>query len=192
MHSDQGRQFESELLSEVCKLLNIRKTRTTPYHPQCDGLVERFNRTLLDMLATCCKDHPFNWEQHVRKVCMAYNTGVHPSTGFTPFYLMFGRQARLPVDIMFGTNKPELQSPNEYAATLENQLTTAFETAHKQMGRQHLRQKEYYDKKLHGQAYQKGDLVWLHSSAIKKGQHRKLHHPWTGPHQVLKQISEAT
>ena len=83
-----------------------------------------------------------------------HNTGVHPSTGFTPFYLMFGRQACLPVDIMFGTNKPELQSPNEYVATLENQLTTAFETAHKQMGRHHLCQ-EYYDNKLRGQAYQK-------------------------------------
>ena len=192
LHSDQGRQFESELLTEVCKILSIRKTRTTPYHPQCDGLVERFNRTLLDMLATCSKDHPFNWEQQIRKVCMAYNTSVHPSTGFTPFYLMFGRQARLPVDIMFGTSKPQSQSPNEYAATLKKQLTSAFDMAHKQMGRQHMRQKEFYDKKLHGQPYQKGDLVWLHSPVVKRGQHRKLHHPWTGPYQVLKQISEAT
>ena len=147
LHSDQGRQFESELLTKVCKLLNIRKTRTTPYHPQCDGLVERLNRTLLDMLATCSKEHPFNWEQHIRKACMAYNTSIHPSTGFTPFYLMFGRQARLPVDTMFGTSKPESQSPNEYAATLKKQLTSAFDLAREQMGRQHMRQKEYYDKK---------------------------------------------
>ena len=91
LHSDQGRQFESNLVREVCKLLHINKTRTTPYHPQCDGLVERFNRTLLHMLATCTEDHPGDWEQHIRKVCMAYNVSVHPSSGFSPFYLMFGR-----------------------------------------------------------------------------------------------------
>ena len=60
LHSDEGREFESELLKEVCKLLNIHKRRTTPYHPQSDGLVERFNRTLLHMLATSVKDHPFD------------------------------------------------------------------------------------------------------------------------------------
>ena len=59
LHSDQGRQFESKLIAKICHLLNIEKTRTTPYHPQSDGLVERFNRTLLDMLSTCAKDHPF-------------------------------------------------------------------------------------------------------------------------------------
>jgi len=62
LHSDQGRQFESQLLSEVCKLMHIHKTRTTPYHPQCDGLVERFNRTMLTMLATCAKENPLDWE----------------------------------------------------------------------------------------------------------------------------------
>ena len=67
LHSDQGRQFEGQLITEVCKLLNINKTRTTPYHPQWDGLVERFNRTLLNMLATCAKDHPFDWEHYIRK-----------------------------------------------------------------------------------------------------------------------------
>ena len=95
LHSDQGRQFESELIAEICKLLHIKKSRTTPYHPQGDGLVEQYNRTLLSMLATTVKDHPQDWEDHIRKVCMAYNTCVHPTTGFTPFYLMFGRQARL-------------------------------------------------------------------------------------------------
>ena len=81
LHSDQGRQFESELLKEICRILNVKKTRTSPYHPQCDGLVERFNRTLLDMLGTTTQDHPFDWEDQIHKVCMAYNTSVHASTG---------------------------------------------------------------------------------------------------------------
>ena len=65
LHSDQGRQFESELLSHLCKILNIEKTRTTSYHPQSDGLIERFNQTLVQMLATCIEQHPFEWEDHI-------------------------------------------------------------------------------------------------------------------------------
>jgi len=62
LHTDQGKQFESSLLQEICKILNTSKSRTTAYHPQCGGLVERFNRTLQDMLATTIKDHPFRLE----------------------------------------------------------------------------------------------------------------------------------
>jgi len=85
LHTDQGRQFESQLMSEVCKLLGIHKTKTTPYHPQSDGLVERFNHTMLNMLAVCVKDNPFNWEKYIWKIRMAYNSSVQASTGFTPF-----------------------------------------------------------------------------------------------------------
>jgi transposase InsO family protein len=76
IHSDQGRQFESKLFKEVCRILQIKKSRTTPYHPQCDGLVERYNRTLLNMLATASKGNPKNWESFVRSMCFAYNTSV--------------------------------------------------------------------------------------------------------------------
>ena len=93
LHSGQGRQFESILISEICKLLQIHKSRTTPYHLQGDGLAEYFNRTLLDMLSTTIKDHQDTWEDHVQAVCLAYNTSVQSTTGYTPFYLMFGRQA---------------------------------------------------------------------------------------------------
>ena len=80
LHSDQGRQFESELLKEICKIFQIKKTRTTPYHPEYDGQVERFNRTLLDMLSTTMKDHPFDWEDQLSNVCMAYNISDFPLT----------------------------------------------------------------------------------------------------------------
>jgi len=128
LHSDQGRQFESKLLSEVCRLLQIHKTRTTPYHPQCDGLVERFNRTLLSMLSTTADDHPFDWEPHLWKVCMAYNSSIQASTGYTPFYLMFGREVRLPIDIMYGTNQTPLDLPSagEYATQLQSRLLHAY------------------------------------------------------------------
>ena len=129
LHSDQGRQFESELMKEICKILNIRKTRTTPYHPQCDGLVERFNRTLLDMLATTVRNHPYAWEDHIRKISMAYNSSVHSSTGFTPFYLMFGREAKLPIDLMYGTGNDKSIPTTEYANQLKKGLEDAYTCA---------------------------------------------------------------
>ena len=74
LHSDQGRQFESELIAEICKLLGIKTTHTTSYHPQSDGLVERYNRTLLSMLATMATKNPFDWESHLRPLCLAVYT----------------------------------------------------------------------------------------------------------------------
>ena len=100
LHSDQGCQFESLLLSKVCKLLELQKSHATAYHPQSDGSVERWNRTLLQSLSTMVEDHPEDWDECVRKVCMEYNTSLHPTTGFTPFYLMFGHQAKLPVELL--------------------------------------------------------------------------------------------
>ena len=192
LHSDQGRQFESDLIAEICKVLHIEKSRTTLYHPQGDGLVERYNRTLLNMLSTTVKDHPHNWEDHIRKVCMAYNTCVHPTTGFTPFYLMFGRQARLPVDIVYGTSIPDETSTNEYAATLRSSLEEAYDKVRSHMGKKIERQQELYNKKVHGEPFECNDLVWLHSKVVPRGQSRKLHHPWKGPFRVLKRISDVT
>ena len=192
LHSDQGRQFESHLIKEICKLLRVNKTRTTPYHPQGDGLVERFNRTLLNMLAICAKDHPFEWEYHIRKVCMAYNSSVHSSTGYTPFYLMFGRQARLPVDIMYSTREQVPKPHGEYARDLQVRLQSAFDLVRENVSKEQQRQKDFYDIKIHGNPFQKEDLVWLHTPAVKKGASRKLHHPWSGPFKVIKKISEST
>ena len=101
LHSDQGQQFESALVKEICNILEVKKTHTTPYNPLGNGMVGRFNRTLLDMLSTTVGKHPSNWEQNIRRVCLAYNSSVHASTGLSPFFLMFGRQVKLPVDLMY-------------------------------------------------------------------------------------------
>ena len=169
-------------------MLHINKTRTTPYHPQRDGLLERFNRTLLHMLATCTEDHPGDWEQHIRKVCMAYNVNVHPSTGFSPFYLMFGRQARLPIDLIYGTGPQvmENQSVGEYAASLKSRVSAAFDLVRRNVSQHHVYQKKLYDQKVHGQQFSTGDWVWLYSPVVGKGGSRKLNCPWKGPYTVIK------
>ena len=190
LHSDQGWQFESQLLNEVCKLLHIHKTRTTPYHPQSDGLVERFNRTMLSMLATCAKNNPLDWETHIRKVCMAYNTSVQASTGYTPFFLMFGRQARIAADVMYGTPTSTNHSVNEYAATLRKQMDKAFGLARQHSLSKQLRQKELYDLKVHGKPFKKGNYVWFNTPMGRQRPSKKLYHPWAGPYKVVKKLSD--
>ena len=190
LHSDQGKQFESKLIQQICSILKISKSRTTAYHPQCDGLVERFNRTLKHMLATSLKDHPFDWEDRLRKVCMAYNTSVQASSGYTPFYLLYGREARLPIDLMYGTKRPSPQSVHEYASNLKQSLNDAYSAVRQQLNQAHARQKQYYDRKVHGEPYKKGDLVWLHNPTVPPGQSAKLMHPWTGPYRIVERLSE--
>ena len=191
LHSDQGRNFESAVISEVCKLLGVVKTRTTPYHPQSDGLVERFNRTLLSMLATAAVEQPFDWESQLRRLCLAYNTSIHPTTGETPFLLMFGRQVRMPVDVMYGTFTPQPSTVPQYVADLRSNLEAAYQRVRDCMGRKLDRQKEVYDRKAHGEPFEQGDLVWLHTSAVPRGRSKKLHCPWSGPFSIVRRLSDA-
>ena len=101
VHSDQGRQYESVLFTEVCRLLEIRKTRTTPYHPQSDGMVERFNKTLATMLSAYVNENHRDWDESIPYVMMAYRSSQHETTGFTPNMLMLGREVTTPLDIMY-------------------------------------------------------------------------------------------
>ena len=188
LHSDQGHNVESAVISEVCKLLGVCKSRTTTYHPQSDGLVERLNRMLL---ASAAGDRPSEWEKHLRRLCHAYNTSVHPTTGFLPFSLMFGRQTRMPVDIMLGTTTPNPSTVPQYVADLRTILEQAYAYVRDHMGHKLAQQKERYDVRSNGKPLEVGDLVWLHNPAVPRGKSRKLHRPWTGPYRVLDEISDA-
>ena len=99
LHTDQDPQFQSRLMKSVCRLLDITKTRTTAYHPQSDGMIERYNRTLQKMLSSCVDDHQ-EWDLHLQRTMFAYRTSVHSSTSNSPSLLMFGRELVLPLDIL--------------------------------------------------------------------------------------------
>ena len=191
LHSDQGRNFESAVVAEACRLLGVEKSRTTPYHPQSDGLVERFNRTLLDMLATAVGDQPFEWEQHLRRLCYAYNTSIHPTTGFSPFQLMFGRTARMPADITLGTTTSADATQPQYVTSLRTSLETMYGYVRENMECMQAKQKVRYDAKSQDRPFSIGDLVWLHSPAVPRGKSRKLHRPWTGPFRVVAKSSDS-
>ena len=191
IHSDQGRNFESNMFAELCRLLGIHKTRTTPYHPQSDGLVERLNRTLRMLLTTHMQHVPEDtWDDHLPSLMLAYRSSVHESVKFTPHYLMFGRESRLPIDIMFGGGPAPGETPSEYVSQLRERLEVAYRTAREHLKGAQKHQKEQYDRKATGGRYSEGDLVWLYSPAVLKGKSRKFHRPWRGPYRIMKAISD--
>ena len=108
--SDQGKQFESELFKELCSQLGIDKKRSSPGHQQNNGLVERFNRTLLDMLAKYIDSNQRSWDRYLQFVMLAYRSTVQENTGFSPACLTLGREIKLPCDLLYGCGPSETHS----------------------------------------------------------------------------------
>ena len=99
----------------------MTKSRTTPYHAMGNGMTERFNRSLLDMLGTLEPHQKPNWKPHVAPLVHAYNCTRHESTDQSPYYLMFGREPRLPIDLAFGINNQQQKSLTKYIEELETE-----------------------------------------------------------------------
>ena len=97
--SDQGTNFMSKLIQEVCNYFQTNKIKTAPYNPKCDGLVERFNRTLCKMLAAYCDSNQANWDLYLPLFLFAYRTSQQTTTESSPFELLYEREPRLPSNL---------------------------------------------------------------------------------------------
>ena len=130
LHSDQGRHFESKIVQELCKLYGIEKSRTTPYHPEGNGQCERFNRTLHDRLRTLYTMKKRRWPDYLPELVYTYNCTPHSTTGYAPYYLFFGREPKMPIDL--GVNDDIDNSTgtvDEWVADHYKRLHTAFQIA---------------------------------------------------------------
>jgi len=173
LHSDQGATFESQIISELCKLTGITKSRTTPYHPMGNGIVERFNRTLLNMLGTLEPSQKTDWKSAVGPLVHAYNCTRHDSTGFTPYELMFGRRPRLAIDAVLGLigESDQCQDYGEYMQKLKTRLDHAYNLASKASKSSQQKQKSQYDKRQRGAVVKAGDRVLIKIVAFD-GKHK--------------------
>lgn len=189
IHSDQGRDFESNLIQDLLRMLGIRKSRTTPYHPQGDPQPERFNRTLLSMLGTLDPKQKQRWSQKISQLVHAYNCSQNDATGYSPYLLMFGREARLPVDICFGVAEDDqkTKSYHQYVAKLKKDLQRAYRLATEASDSNHQRNKKAHDKHVKEQVLDKGDRVLLRNLGVT-GKH-KLKCKWLpSPYIVMEKL----
>ena len=185
--SDRGTAFLSKLMLDVYELMGIRKTNTTAYHPQTDGLVERFNRTLTGMLAKCVEGNGKDWDQHLQYVLFTYRSSLQHSTGDSPFYLLYGRDPLLPTDEAL--HVPMDQSTiniGDYKEQMSQRFSMAWRLAHLGIDKAQERQKCSHDKLAKQPIIQIGDRVFVFSPAKKRGKAYKLARPFVGPYCVLK------
>ena len=170
IHHDQGGEFENNLFDHLEKLCDIKHSRTTPYHPEGNGQVERFNRTLLQMLRCLPECYKSRWNEHLNKVVHAYNCTRNDSTGYAPFYLIFGRHPRLPIDMIFDSiSKSQSRSKVEYVNKWKTAMNEAYAIANKRSVSAGERNKNRYDTKSQSLDLHPDDRVLVRNLSERGG-----------------------
>ncbi len=193
IHSDQGSNYQSKPFTELCELLEVRKTRTSVRNPKCNGQTERLNKTLVRMIRAYLKDQS-EWDLNLGCLASAYRSTPHQSTGVTPNLLMFGREVRLPAEIVFGSEtvrKNEVVSSyGAYVEQLKSTMQHAHDVARKNLNACAKRQKEIYDHNARFSKFDTGDLVWYLQATRKESVNPKLVFPYAGPFIVKQRLSD--
>lgn len=151
IHTDRGQTFLSNILKQLNMLLSIKHTVTTPYRPQSNGTCERLNSTIISRIRTLHPHEKPKWHMHLDSLLLAYNSTVHESTGTSPFYTMFGRQPKIPLDLMIRIPNMdnELQATGKsFVADRETELKASFELCAKNIAKRKERNKRNYDRKV--------------------------------------------
>ncbi|XP_033752174.1 uncharacterized protein LOC117335982 [Pecten maximus] len=185
MLTDQGAQFTSQMMREVSRLLSIRRLTTTPYHPMCNGLVERFNGTLKQMLRRMCSERPKDWDKYLNALLFAYREVPQESLGFSPFELLYGRTIRGPIMILkelWTKEVPddEVKTTYQYVMDLRERLDETCELAKEQLRTAKISQRKYYNRKAKDRQLDVDDKVLI----LLPTKTNKLLMQWRGPYSV--------
>ena len=187
--TDQGSNFMSQLLREVYRLLHVEPIRTSPYHPQTDGLVERFNQTLKAMLKKAASEDGKDWDRLIPYLLFAYREVPQSSTGFSPFELLYGRQVRGPLDILRETWEAKARNTESvisYVLAMREKLSKMRDLVQQNLKQSQAEQKVWYDRNARSRVFEPGTevLVLLPTSASK------LLARWQGPYKIVRKVGQ--
>ena len=190
--SDRGSEFESQLFKELCRVLGIDKIRTTAYKPSTNGMIERLHRSMNSMIGKVVDFQQRYWDEQVPVIMAAYRASRHESTGFSPNYLMFGRELTMPADIISGVPeelKKYYSSENEYVANLQEKLRLIYEKTRVALGKVAERNKNYYDIGVKSREFETGQWVLYYLPKATQGRSIKLEKLFTGPFLIVRKYS---
>jgi hypothetical protein len=173
----------------LCKLMDITKLRTTSYKASTNAQIERFHRTLNMLLGRIIDEDQRNWDECLPYVLSAYRSSVQESTGYTPNFLMFGRETNSPLDLMLG--RPENQPPRyiDFVEDRATKMETAYELTRQHLRTAALRNKHYFDARVKPRSFKVGQWVWLYIPRRRMGLSPKWQRLYTGPYLVIKELS---
>lgn len=189
MLTDLGSQFTSSLMNEVCRLICLKHLTTTPYHPICTGLVERFNGSLKTILKRICAENPHDWDKYLNAALFAYREVPQESLGFSPFDLIYGRSVRGPLTILKELWSKEIEDPDvkstyQYVVDLRQRLETVTEIAHNHLQKSARTYKLQYDRKAKQRKMKVGEKVLV----LLPRKTNKLLLQWKGPYTVVEKF----
>ena len=185
IQSDKGKEFVAKVCKAMYSVFAVRKVQTSGWHPQANGQVERFNKTLAEMLTKLCAKDQVNWPNYLRTVVMEYNAMVHCSTGESPYWMLFGRDFRFPLEIKNSVGSTIDPDWNQSRIAL---IAKRVNKAIRRNADRHKENAASYNKKRIPHGLKKGDLVievTMQSTNKAKGTHKKLKLPGKGPYKVV-------
>ena len=186
MLTDCGSQFTAEGMKEVSRLLSRQQITTTPYHPICNGLIERFHMTLKHMLHRMCAERPMGWDKYLPALLFAIKEVPQESLGFSPFELFSGRNVKGPMAILrklWSGEAPHEQvlSTYQYVTELRDRFEQTCKLAHENLKKVQIKQKAYYDRRDRSRKFDVGDKVLL----LLPTDGNKLLLQWKGQYEVV-------
>ena len=183
LHSDQGRNFESTLLHEICNFMGITKTRTTSYHPQCEGQTERQNRTIQALLSAFASKRKDDWDLWLDSVTFAYNTSKHDALGISPYQVVFGQPPRLPTELELGMPLKNPSTQCEHLVSVRSAFHDVRPIAEEHLSKASQKQARLNQPTTAWRPFESGEPVML-----KRPKGCKLGNKWVGPFKIVKRF----